>query len=357
MKLGFMGLPMSGKTTIFNTLTDQHKLTSSASPGKLDVQVAVVEVPDPQLDSLHTLFQRGKKVYAKVTYADIGGLKKGISAGGLSGPFRNELSQMDAFIHVIRAFEDPAVPHTEETIDPQRDHDLLETEFILADLITVENRVARLTDEMSKGKNRAENARELALFEVLQKTLEGEQPLRAIDLPDADRHAVRGYGFLSLKPKLILVNYGDEITPPPDKVVQAHSGVPVMAIQGKIEAEIDQLDPEEAALFRKEYNISEPVKDRIIRESYSLLDVRTFYTVGDDEVRAWTTKVGATALEAAGTIHTDLQRGFIRAEIISCKDLLELEGWAEARQAGKLRLEGRNYVLQDCDVVTIRFNI
>ncbi len=357
MKLGLIGLPMSGKTTVFNALTGANRPTNVAVPGKLDVQVAVVDVPDARLDQLYTIFRPERKVYAKITYADIGGLTKGIGEGGLSGPFRNQLSQMDGFLHVIRVFDDPAVPHPEETLDPQRDLEIIDGEFLLTDMVTVENRIARLKEEMSKGKDRATNERELELFDRLRAVLDAETPLREMELTPDERLAIRGYGFLTLKPKLVLLNMGDETRDPAEVVHAEGQNTAVLAIQGRLEAEISQLEAEEAAAFLAEYGIAEPMRDRIIRVSYDLLHIQTFFTVGEDEVRAWTCPVGATAQHAAGEIHSDMERGFIRAEIVPWDVLVEMGGLAEVRHAGKLRLEGKDYIMQDGDVMTVRFNV
>ena len=355
MKLGLVGLPMSGKTTIFNALTGQQRPTSVAVPGKLDVQLAVVDVPDPYLDRLYEMFNPERKVEAKITYADIGGLAKGISEGGLSGPFRNQLSQMDALLHVIRVFDDPGVPHPEETVDPQRDLEILDSEFLLSDLVTTENRITRLKEEMDRGKDRAANAKELEIFEKIQQALESETPLRDVAFSELELQGLRGYGFLTLKPKLVLLNMGEELEDPASVIDTGNQ--PVMAIQGQLEAEISQLEPDEAELFLAEYGIDEPVRGRVIRQSYDLLSVQVFYTVGEDEVRAWSTSIGSTAQQAAGVIHSDLERGFIRAEIVPIDTLLELGGLSEVRQAGKLRLEGKDYIMQPGDVMTVRFNV
>ena len=357
MKLGIIGLPMSTKTTIFNALTGREAPARVSAPGKLEVQLAVVDVPDPRLDAMAKIYEPERVVPAQITYADIGGLGKGISAEGLPGPFRNQLSQMDGFLHVIRAFEDPAIPHPENTIDPQRDLDILDGEFLLADLVTVENRIKRLNEEIARGKDRAANQRELELFERLREALEAETPLRDLDLTDEEQQALRGYGFLTIKPKLVLLNIGEENVDPAELVEVKGRKTGLMAIHGKIEAEISQLDEEEALLFLQEYGIEEPTRERIIRASYGLLDTLTFFTVGKDEVRAWRTHIGATAQEAAGVIHTDLQRGFIRAEIVPWDVLVELGSEAAARQAGKLRLEGKNYIMQEGDVMTVRFAV
>ncbi len=340
MQIGLIGLPMSGKTTIFNALTGANRPVGPGVAGRLEVEIAVVDVPDPRLDALHSLYSSRRKVPARITYADIGGLAKGISEGGLSGPFRNELNRMDGFLHVVRAFENPAVPHSEGSVDPRRDVDILNNEFLLADLITVEKRIERLKDEMGKGKDREANARHLALFERLQAALEEEIPLRNLELSPAERHSLRGYGFLTLKPQIILLNINDEAAEPEDLVQALVGQGPVIAIRGALEMEIAQLEPEEAKAFMEEYGIHEPASERVIRESYRLLNLQTFFTVGDDEVRAWSCPVGATAQEAAGVIHTDMQRGFIRAEIVPIETLLELGGLAEARRSEPCRPRG-----------------
>lgn len=358
MRLGLVGLPMSGKTTIFNALTGSNRPTSVSAPGKLEVQLAVVDVPDPRLDGLYDIFQPERKVHAQVTYADVGGLAKGISEGGLSGSFRNQLNQMDALLHVIRAFGDETVPHPEGDIDPQRDLEILDNEFLLTDLITVENRIAKLQDEMSKGKNRDANQKELELFARLQAQLEAEQPLRDLEFKPAELFTIRGYGFLTLKSKLVVLNMGDEMPSNPAALVGGGGdSLNVIAIQGALEAEIAQLDPDEAAIFLEEYNIAEPVRHRVIRESYDLLNIQTFFTISEEEVRAWSCAIGATAQEAAGEIHTDLQRGFIRAEIVPSELLIDLGSMAAVREAGKLRLEGRDYIMQEGDTMTVRFKV
>lgn len=355
-QLGLIGLPMSGKTTIFNALTGQERPATIGAPGRLDVQVAVVEVPDPRLEAFNAMFNPRKEVHIQITYADIGGLAKGISEGGLSGPFRNQLASMDGFLHVIRVFEEENVPHPESSIDPQRDLDILDSEFMLTDLVTVENRSVRLKEEMTKGKDRAAAARELELFERLREALENERPLRDLDLTQAERDSLRSYAFLTLKPKLVLLNMGEERQPAEGMISVKGVGTGVLPIQGKLEMEISQLEPEEAAIFMEEYGLTEPMRDRVIRNSFDLLHIQTFYTVGEDEVRAWTVHQGATAQEAAGRIHTDLAQHFIRAEIIGADTLLELGGLVEAKNQGKLRLEGRDYIMQQGDVINVKHN-
>jgi len=357
MRLGLIGLPMSGKTTLFNALTGSNRPTNVAVPGKLDVQVAVVDVPDARLDTLSAMFNPRKIVPARITYADIGGLAKGISEGGLSGPFRNELSQMDGFVHVIRAFDNPNVPHPDGSLDPQRDLAALDAEFLLADLVVVENRIKKLEEEMARGKDRAVNAKELEQFARYKAALDAEQPLRDADIPLAEQRTLGGYGFLTLKPKLVAVNAGDELGDAEKAVKVSGAHTAVIAIQGALEAEIAQLAPDEAAVFMQEYGITESARARVIQASYNLMHIQTFFTVGEDECRAWPYPTGATAQEAAGEIHTDLQRGFIRAEIVPAETLIELGGYNKVKAVGKLRLEGKEYVMQDGDVMNVKFNV
>ncbi len=357
MRLGLIGLPLSGKTTVFNALTGAERPVGMATPSKLELHTAIVDVPEPRLERLAALFEPRPPIFAQVTYADVAGLERGVSERGLSGPFRTELSQMDGFIHVVRAFESERMPHPEGSVDPQRDVQTLDAEFLLADLIVIENRLARIAEDMQRGKDRAVLSKEAELFERMRAALEREIPLRDSEFSPVEEQALRGYGFLTRKPVLILVNTGDEPHAAQEFVDYPHKHSALAAIQGRLELEIAQLDPEEAVLFREEFSITEPIRERVIRTSYALLGLHTFFTIGDDEVRAWPLPIGGTALDAAASIHTDLARGFIRAEVIDIETLLELGDWNAARQAGRLRQEGRDYVVQDGDVILIRFNI
>ncbi|MBN1284813.1 MAG: redox-regulated ATPase YchF [Anaerolineae bacterium] len=359
VRLGIIGLPSSGKTTVFNALTGANLPTGQMAGGLMEIHEATVNVPEPRLDVLHKLYNPRKKVYAQVTYSDIGGLDKGIGEGGLSGPLRNALAQVDGFLHVVRAFENPNVPHLYGSVDPARDLGILDGEFLLGDLIAVERRLERLEQDKHKipPAEKPAHTREVALFERLHAHLETERPLRDMeqDFTDEETKLMRGYGFFSLKPVLVVLNTD---APGAPELHYPHKRGAVAAMQAQIEAEIAQLDPDEAALFRGEYGIETPAADRIIRLSYQLLGLHAFFTVGDDEVRAWTLPVGATAIEAAGTIHTDFARGFIRASVTPHEDLVAAAGkFAETRASGKTRLEGRDYVVRDGDVIEFRFNV
>ncbi|MFW5696187.1 MAG: redox-regulated ATPase YchF [Phototrophicaceae bacterium] len=360
MRLGIIGLPNSGKTTIFNALTGQNLDTAAVSSGQFEVHTAIVNVPDARLDALSKLFNPKKTTFATITYVDIGGLDKGISEGGLKGQFRNELSQVDGFLHVVRVFEDDNVPHPYVDLDPARDVEILDGEFLLEDMATVEKRITRIQDEIRiKGKKvEAQYADELALLERMQAHLEEEKPLRDFGLSDEQEKQLRGFGFLSLKPTLIVLNMGEEKKDPASVLSYDHQNAAVVALQGKLEAEIAQLDdPDDAAMFMEEYGIEELGRNSVIRKSYELMDIQSFFTVGPDECRAWTVPVGATAPEAAGTIHSDLQKGFIRAEVMNYQDLLDAGSEAEVKKQGRMHLEGKEYVVQDGDIVHIRFNV
>lgn len=356
MRLGIIGLPQSGKTTVFNALTRGDQPTTM-SGGRFEVHTAVVDVPDPRVDRLSEMFHPQKTIYAKVTYADIAGLEGSSSKSGISGSLLNQLTQMDGFLHVVRCFEDASVPHPAGSLDPRRDIDAMDAELLLNDLIAVERKLERLADERRKGggRDKAVIDREIALFEKMNGVLSEERPLRAAEFSEEEDKSLAGFGFLTRKPMLVLLNLGEGQSPPALDYASPNSAV--AALQGKLEMDISQLPPEDAELFMAEYGIEQPGLERVIRLSYDLLGLQSFFTVGEDEVRAWTVRRGAPAVEAAGVIHTDLQKGFIRAEIVTYEDLVSLGGMAEARSKGKLRLEGKEYVVQDGDIMHVRFNI
>lgn len=356
MRLGIIGLPQSGKTTLFNALTRGTQPTSPAS-GRIEVHTAVVDVPDPRVDRLSAMFKPKKTIYAKVTYADIAGLDGSAGKSGISGVLLNQLTQMDGLIHVVRCFEDDMVPHPQDTIDPIRDLATMDSEFILNDLIAVERKLERLAEERKKGAGRDKSIieRETALFERFQAALSAETPLRDVDITAEEEKTLSGFGFLSRKPILIVLNLSEGQRSP--EIPYAHQHSQIVALQARLEADIAQLPPDEAQVFLAEYGIEEPSLNRMIRLSYDLLGLQSFFTVGPDEVRAWTVQRGATAPEAAGVIHTDLQKGFIRAEVAAYDDLITLGGLNEAKTHGRLRLEGKEYIVKDGDILNIRFNL
>jgi len=355
MRLGIIGLPQAGKTTLFNALTGADQPTTTGG-GRFEVHTAVVDVPDPRVAVLSGMFRPKKTTYAKVTYADIAGLDGSTGQTGISGALLNQLTQMDGYLLIVRGFIDENVAHPAGSIDPQRDLQTMLTEFLLNDLIAVERKLERLAEEAKKGagRDRAVVQREIALFDRLQTALNEEESLRKIDLSAEDERTLTGFGFLSRKPVLMVINLGEG---QPEPRLDLPEGIRAISLMGKIEMEIAQLSAEEAAVFLEEYQIEEPSLKRMIRHSYDLLGLQSFFTVGEDEVRAWTVRRGAKAPEAAGVIHTDLQKGFIRAEVVGYQDLTALGGMAEARAVGKLRVEGKEYIVQDGEIVHIRFNL
>jgi ribosome-binding ATPase len=356
MRLGIIGLPQSGKTTVFNALTRGHQPTTT-SGGRFEVHTGVVDVPDRRVDALSDLYKPKKTIYAKVTYADIAGLDASAGKSGIAGPLLNQLSQMDGFVHVVRCFEDENVPHPSGSLDPERDLAAMDGELLINDLITVERKLERLNEERKKGAGREKAVieRELALFERLNGALNEDKPLRNLEYSEEELKILSGFGLLTRKPVLVIFNLSEGQKPPEIQYDQPRSAA--VALQGRLEMDIAQLSEEEAEVFLAEYNIEEPGLNRVIRLSYDLLGLHSFFTVGADEVRAWTIERGANAFTAAGAVHSDLQRGFIRAEVIHWEDLLALGGLSEARAKGKLRLEGKEYVVKDGEIVHIRFNI
>jgi hypothetical protein len=352
MKLGIIGLPQSGKTTIYNALTRSNTPTT-ASAGRIEVHTAVVDVPDPRVTKLSAMFNPRKTIYTKVTYADIAGLEAGSAKSGISGQLLNQLNQMEGLILVVRGFTDENVMHPSGSVDPLRDVDSMLTELLLNDLIAVERKLEKLIEERKKGgTDKTINARQTELFEKLNKTLSDNKPLRTMEFTHDEQKELASFGLLTRKPILTVFNMG-EGQPAPD----AELDHPSVALMGKLEMEIAQLSAEDAAVFMEEYGIKELSLNRMINLSYDLLQVQTFFTVGEDEVRAWTTKRGATAAESAAEIHTDLQRGFVRAEVVAYEDLISLGSMNEAKAKGKLRLEGKEYPVKDGDIMHVRSSL
>jgi ribosome-binding ATPase len=356
MQIGIIGLSNSGKTTIFNALTRSQTATTAFSSGQLEVHTAIVDVPDPRVETLTTMFKPRRTVYAQVTYNDIAGLGKGAGKSGFGGPLLNAMAANDALMLVVRAFEDEGVPHPEESVDPARDLAMMEEELVLNDMTTIDRRLERLKGMKNRGttEERKRMADEEVLLQRLMAALDNETPLRDVEVSVDERKMLGGFGLLSLKPLLRVINGGDN----DQEVGHTHLlDERTLFLRGRLEAELAQMAPEEAADFLAEFDIDEPGLNRAIRLCYDMLGLESFFTVGEDEVRAWTIRRGTRAPEAAGVIHSDLQKGFIRAETISYTDLLAAGSMAEARKVGKLRLEGKEYTVQDGDILNIRFNL
>lgn len=363
MRIGIVGLPNSGKTTIFNVLTGGHVPTAAYTGGTFQVHTAMVNVPDERVDVLSKMYTPKKTTYARVEYADIAGLSGTTDINdrspSLSGELMNAIANNDALLHVVRAFKDDNVPHPLETVDPVRDVANLDAELTLSDLSKIENRLERLEASLKRGKafpTFDDDKTERDILSRLHPHVEQGLPIRDFELTADEEKRLRGFQFLSAKPTLIMFNLGDETQPP--QFEYPHKKSAITTVRGRLEMDIAQLDNEDdRAMFMAEYNLAELSIARIIRESYDLLERMVFFTVGDDEVRAWETHRDATALECAGTIHTDLARGFIRAEVVNFNDLVAAGSHAAARAVGKVRLEGKEYMVSDGDILVIRFNI
>ena len=367
MQIAIVGLAQAGKTTAFNALTGGHAQTGGY--GGLTVHVGTVKVPDPRLDGLAAIFHPRKIVHADVTYVDLPAPPPSAEGHAVTDELPAEvvgrLREADAFLHVARAFEDDSVPHPSGSVDAIRDIERLDVEFVLADLAVAERRLERLAKEAHHGTpaERDEAERERVLLERVHAALADGHPIRDLGLPADEARAFRGYRFLTEKPTLVLLNIGEGDIPRAGKVIAtvregyARRATIVDAISARIEMEIGELPPEEGAAFLADLGLERPGLDRVIELSYRLLGRISFLTGGPDEVRAWPIAEGSTALDAAGTIHSDLARGFIRAEVVRYEDLVETGSIAAARHAGKLRVEGRDYVLRDGDVVTVLFKV
>jgi GTP-binding protein YchF len=345
VKVGLVGFPGSGKSTVFGALTGLAVETGYA--GRSDkAHVGVVKVPDPRVDALARVFQPKKTLYAEVTFRDVGGGHE----GGLDRAVLNAMREVDALCQVLRAFENAAG----DAPEPLRELRDLETETILADLQVVETRVARLAKDRS-------NPRELELLERIQAGLEAEQPVRALPLTPDELKMISGYTFLSQKPLLLVLNVAEaEVAAPAPPEIQSAAkerGLGLLVLSAQVEMDIAQMAEEEQQEFLASLGLAEPARDRFIRAAYGLLDLISMLTTGPDECRAWPIPRGTAAPRAAGKIHSDIERGFIRAEVIHWKDLVELGSEARCREAGKLRVEGKDYVIQDGDTVHFRFNV
>jgi ribosome-binding ATPase len=359
LRAGLIGFPSAGKTSLFQLLTSAREAPRTGG-GKSDANVGVSRVPDERLDKLTALFNPRKHVPATVEFADIagvGGVRSGAQALLDVAPFRNA----DALLHVVRMFRDPSVPHPAGSVDPARDVRTMEDEVILADLGVVERRLERLERDLKKGSN-AELTREKDILLRCRSALEEGKPLRALDLTGDDAKRLRGFQFLSAKPLLIVLNLDEADLPKADDAIAlagleafiAGANTRAVPICARIELEIAQLDPEDAAAFMADLGLRESGLDRVIRASYDLLGYISFFTVGEDENRAWSIPRHTTAVLAAGEIHSDISRGFIRAEVVTYDALMARGTLAACRDHGELRLEGKEYIVQDGDVINFR---
>jgi ribosome-binding ATPase len=352
MKAGIIGLPSVGKTTIFNVLT-QGKAASGPSAGrKLEPNVGIVKVPDERLDFLSSKFEPEKTTHATVEFVDVQGLVRGKGQDMALAPVRT----VDALVHVVRAFEDDSVPHSEVTVDPERDKRNLDYELMLADIASIEKRVERLEKDLKKVKNPTLE-RELAYLQRAKVWLESERPLREMAVNDEERKLIKGFAFLSEKPMIYVENIGEDQL---DRLRHpgAHGtlrpNTEQTIICGELEAEMAELPAEELKTFLADYQLAESGAERLIRTTYRLLGLISFFTVGEEECRAWTITLGTNAQNAAGVIHTDLADHFIRAEVCHYDDFVKHGTMHALKEKGLLRLEGKEYLVKDGDIMTIR---
>jgi GTP-binding protein YchF len=366
INIGIIGLAQSGKTTIFNALTSGKADTATHGTDALSSHIGIAKVPEPRLKVLSEILHPHKLVAVEAKYTDVGASVKTLAQDkGMGGQLLNQLSTVDALICVARAFKDDTLPHPQGSIDVKRDIGTLNMELVFSDLAIMERRLEKLETSL-KGAKPGERQGFLQEKEILLRfkaELENDKPLRELPVDTAEARFVANYQFLTAKPLLIIINIGEE------QLAQAvameaelgkqyeGSKCQVMTLCGKLEAELAQLEEGAAREFRAEYGITESGLERTIKLSYELADLITFFTIASNEVRAWSIKKGTTAVKAAGKIHTDMEKGFIRAEGISFADLVKCGGITEARKKGLLRLEGKEYVVQDGDVITFLFNV
>ncbi|HET6267436.1 MAG TPA: redox-regulated ATPase YchF [Acidobacteriota bacterium] len=355
MKAGIIGFPKVGKTTLFNILTRGHAETSKFVQAKRAANIGVAEVPDARLDKLYEMFEPKKKTLATMEFVDL----VGVSRGEIKDTeYLAHLRTVDCLIHVVRAFESAEMGISESDLHAHQDIADFNLELILADMDVIHTRLEKLTQMIKKVKNK-DNEEELALLQRLQKQVEAEKPLRELEYSEQEKRKLRSFSFLSEKPLLHIINISEEKLGERERYLseslQSHQEITFVC--GTLEEQIEQLNPEERDEFLKQYGFTESGRDRVIRTAFHLLDLILFFTAGPEEVRSWPLPARTNAQLAAGTIHSDMQRGFIRAEVVSYEDFLRTGSFAEAKKNGVFRLEGKDYVVKDGDIITFRFNV
>jgi GTP-binding protein YchF len=362
VKCGIVGLTNVGKSTLFNALTRAGIAAENYPFCTIEPNVGIVSVPDARLGPLAAIARPQKVIPATVEFVDIAGLVAGASKGeGLGNQFLANIRETDAIAQVVRCFEDPNVVHVAGKVDPLADIETIDTELALADLAAVDKQVAKV-EKLARAGGDKEAARTLAVLVKVRAALDEARPARTVELYPEEKALLAPFFLLTMKPTMYVANvaeHGFEDNPMLDavKARAAREGAPVVAISAALEAQIADLDDEDKAIFLADMGMTEPGLDRVIRAGYQLLGLETYFTAGEKEVRAWTIHAGATAPQAAGVIHTDFERGFIRAEVIAYDDYVKYQGEQGAREAGRMRLEGKDYVVRDGDVMHFRFNV
>lgn len=362
MKIGIVGLPFVGKTTVFNALTSASAKTGEFSLGAKEANRGVVKVPDERVYKLAPLYDPKKVTPAEVEYIDVAGLVKETKEKGSEGEFYHTLREVDELAHVVRIFRDESVMHVFGSIEPKRDIKSLDLDLILIDLDIIEKRLKRLEKTVVSSKSE-DDKRELVVLHKFKEALDKEIPLREVELSFEEEKLVRGYSFLSQKPLLLILNLGEEQIKIRDDLEAELSEflkrkkIGVCSVCGKLEMELSQLEEKDKRAFLDDLGIEEPAVNRVIKSSYKLLDLISFFTANENEVKAWTIPSGTKALKAAGVVHSDMEKGFIKAEVIGFDKLGEFGSIHKAKEKGALRLEGKDYVVQDGDVIFFRFHV
>jgi GTP-binding protein YchF len=363
MKIAIVGMPKSGKTTIFNALT-KGKAEVATFSSSLTPHLGVAKVPDPRLRVMEKIYQPKRVVAAEITYVDIAGSVRGFGKESAGGEMFNFLTTADALLHVVRTFANEQVPHPGGSVDPQGDIEALDLELAIYDLAIIERRLDKLETSLKQVKagERDSYLKEQFLLQKIKAGLEKDVPIRRQGIAKEELRMLSGFQFLTAKPMLLVLNIGEEQLPQAsrleERISSLHPEFPVIAVCGKLEMELAQLgSDEEAREFRAAMGLDVPALDRVIASSYRLLDLITFFTTASSELKAWTIPRGTTAPKAAGKIHTDMERGFIRAEVINYQDLERCGSLVEARKRGLLRTEGKGYVVQEGDIITFLFNV
>ncbi|MBD3224753.1 MAG: redox-regulated ATPase YchF [Caldithrix sp.] len=360
MQVGIVGIPYSGKSTIFSTLL-KHK--AAGEPGsKLSAEKGIVHVPDKRLDHLTDVFKPKKQVNTTIEYIKVPGLeKKQSSTEGLPAQFLANLKTVDVLMVVVRNFENPYYPHPFERIDPRADIKYINSEFLLSDLVIIENRIIRLEKQILKTQSDRDK-KELHVLRKAAQILEEERPLREMPLTDQEFQLIKSFQFITLKPVLYVLNIAEQDIGREEEIENDLSDLvtqncAMTSLSAEIEKEISELDGQDALTFMKDLGIAESALHKLIRVSYALLGLISFFTIGDDECRSWTIRKNTNAQKAAGTIHSDMEKGFIRAEVVHYDDFIRMGSMAACKEKGLLRLEGKEYQVEDGDILNIRFNV
>lgn len=360
---GIVGLPNVGKSTLFNAITKQKILAANYPFATIDPNVGVVVVPDERIDKLTSMYNPKKTIATSFEFTDIAGLVKGASQGeGLGNKFLSHIREVDAICHIVRCFEDSNVIHVEGNIDPIRDIEIINLELAIADLEIINNRIDKIKKKAQTNRDK-EALIEVTCLEKCKKALEENTPLRMLDFTEDEYTLIKSYSFLTLKPVIYLANVKEDELNQENKYVKLvedyakKENAEVIEICAKVEEDLIDMSEEDAKEMLEMIGVSESGLNRLIKKAYSLLGLKTFFTVGVDEVRAWTFKDGMNAKQCAGIIHTDFEKGFIRAEVTSYEDLIEYGSELKVKEAGRARLEGKDYLMQDGDICYFRFNV